>query len=175
MRLVRVFSSQRVIALPRLHLCAIYNAAEDIKVTSVVVAYGKRRLVVPEYSEIGELEAEVINAVKKLKNGTAADVQEYLRPSRELAYTTVGTTLDRLHRKGFLGRRPTSGKGGLRYVYSFAQDSGLEKTIVNKTIDRLVNAFGPSVASNIHDRLDELSQDDKEKLKHEIERRKTRN
>jgi predicted transcriptional regulator len=114
----------------------------------------------------------VLNVVKQLKNATASEVQEQLRESRSLAYTTVGTTLDRLHRKGLLQRKRASGKGGLRYVYSFTGNSRLERVIVNKSIDKLVSAFGPSVASNIYVRLGEISQDEREKLKREIEKRK---
>ena len=35
---------------------------------------------------------------------TVRDVQETIRPTRNLAYTTVMTIMDRLHQKGFLTR-----------------------------------------------------------------------
>ena len=36
---------------------------------------------------------------------TVRDVQETIRPTRNLAYTTVMTIMDRLHHKGFLTRK----------------------------------------------------------------------
>ena len=37
-------------------------------------------------------------------NQTVVDVEERLRRKREIAHTTVLTTLDRMHRKGYLAR-----------------------------------------------------------------------
>jgi predicted transcriptional regulator len=99
---------------------------------------------------------------------------EELRPRRVLAYTTVSTTLDRLHKKGLVTRRSVSGKTGQKYVYSFPGNPGLEKQVVNRMVDKLVSAFGPSVASTIYDRLSEVSPDEAAKLMEAIDNTRKR-
>jgi len=51
------------------------------------------------------LELDVMKAVWRRPPITVRDVQELVRPSRRLAYTTVMTIMDRLFHKGFLTRR----------------------------------------------------------------------
>ncbi len=114
--------------------------------------------------DIGDLEAEVLRCLKSLRSATAGQVLEDMSSRRPLAYTTVSTTLDRLYKKGLVSRKAESGPTGQRYVYSFSGNPGLEKQVVNKMVDKLVAAFGPSVASSIFDRLNELTPDEAAKL-----------
>jgi predicted transcriptional regulator len=51
------------------------------------------------------LELDIMKAVWRQPPITVRDVQEAIRPSRKLAYTTVMTIMDRLHHKGFLTRK----------------------------------------------------------------------
>ena len=53
---------------------------------------------------LGELESAVIEQVWQNPDCTARDVLNRLADQRRLAYTTVVTVLDRLHKKGFLKR-----------------------------------------------------------------------
>jgi predicted transcriptional regulator len=119
--------------------------------------------------EIGDLEADVLKTLKRLGGASAGEIVEELKPGRVLAYTTVSTTLDRLHRKGLIARKSISGRTGQKYVYSFPGNPGLEKQMVNKMVDKLVSAFGPSVASTIYDRLSEVSPDEAAKLREAID------
>ncbi len=119
--------------------------------------------------EIGGLEAEVLRVLKRLGEGSAGDIAEELHASRGLAYTTVSTTLDRLHKKGLVERKSAAGRTGQKYVYSFPVNLTLQKQIVDKMVDKLVSAFGPSVATTIYDRLSEISPDEAAKLRAEIE------
>jgi predicted transcriptional regulator len=121
--------------------------------------------------EIGDLEADVLKTLKRLGSASAGETMEELKPSRVLAYTTVSTTLDRLHRKGLVTRRRVVGKTGRKYVYSFPSNPGLEKQVVDRMVDKLVSAFGPSVASTIYDRLNEVSPDEAAKLREAVEGR----
>ncbi len=50
------------------------------------------------------LELDIMKAVWKRAPITVRDVQEAIRPVRNLAYTTVMTIMDRLYHKGFLDR-----------------------------------------------------------------------
>jgi predicted transcriptional regulator len=124
--------------------------------------------------ELGDLEADVLKTLKRLGSGSAGELIEALRPDRILAYTTVSTTLDRLHRKGLVARRSVSGRTGQKYVYSFPGNPSIEKQVVNRMVDKLVSAFGPSVASTIYDRLNELSPDEAAKLRETIDNKMKR-
>ena len=114
----------------------------------------------------GELETEVLQALKRLSQ---ASVREILRDIRRpLAYTTVGTVLDRLYHKKLLTRSRVKGERGLRYVYKFAPDTSLTKRAVASTLKRLVNTFGPSVIPTVYQRLDTISAKEREELKRKI-------
>ncbi len=54
---------------------------------------------------LGELESAVMELLWAKSEQTVNDVEEQLRAKREIAHTTVLTTLDRLFRKGYLTRR----------------------------------------------------------------------
>ena len=51
------------------------------------------------------LELDIMKAVWRHPPITVRNVQLAIRPSRQLAYTTVMTIMDRLHHKGFLTRK----------------------------------------------------------------------
>lgn len=62
----------------------------------------------------GDLESVVMDQMwGRTGKATVRDVLEDLRESREIAYTTVMTTMDTLHRKGWLDRE----KHGKAYHY----------------------------------------------------------
>lgn len=50
------------------------------------------------------LELDIMKAIWTRPPITVRDVQAAIRPSRNLAYTTVMTLMDRLYQKGFLSR-----------------------------------------------------------------------
>lgn len=62
-----------------------------------------------------DLEADIMEVVwsKRWKEFAVADVQRELEHDRDIAYTTVMTTVGRLHEKGLLDRE----RDGKRYVY----------------------------------------------------------
>lgn len=103
--------------------------------------------------ELGRLEAEVLGVVKKLGGASARDVLLELSKEKEIAYTTVSTTLDRLCRKGFLSKRGRTTRGGKQFVFEAAEDPQVERGIVKSAINRLVEAFGPAVIPAIYDEL----------------------
>jgi predicted transcriptional regulator len=64
--------------------------------------------------QLGDLEAAVMDRVwKRARPVLVRDILEDLSPERPLAYTTVMTVMDKLHRKGWLRREPR----GRAYVY----------------------------------------------------------
>lgn len=60
------------------------------------------------------MELQCLQALWRLGEGSVHDVQELLGASRNLAYTTVMTGLDRLEKRGCVARR----KQGRRFIYT---------------------------------------------------------
>ena len=118
---------------------------------------------------MGELEAHVLGAVQKLGKASARDVMKEI-DGRHLAYTTISTVLDRLHQKGMVKRVRVVGRGGIKYVYSPVSSTDLRVSIVNRALDRLVSAFGPSIVPTIYDSLEEISKEEAADLKRKIAR-----
>ncbi len=70
----------------------------------------------------GELEAVVMDRLWSLGgSGTVREVVEQLRADREIAYTTVLSTMDNLHRKGHLTREREGKAHRYRTVRSHAE------------------------------------------------------
>ncbi len=95
-----------------------------------------------------ELEMEVMKILWEAEAATVGDVQEHLKPSRPLAYTTVMTVLDRLSRKRVVTRR----KQGRGYLYrpTWSREDACELAL-----DRLLTDFfgnNPNALSNYLER-----------------------
>jgi predicted transcriptional regulator len=63
---------------------------------------------------LGDLETAVMELLWEQPGQTVVEVEQALRRRRRIAHTTVLTTLDRLHRKGYLVRD----KAGKAFVYT---------------------------------------------------------
>ena len=63
---------------------------------------------------LGELETAVMELLWREARLTVNQVEERLQQRRQIAHTTVLTTLDRMHRKGYLTRE----KKGKAFVYA---------------------------------------------------------
>lgn len=113
---------------------------------------------------LGELEADILGAVQKLGKASAREVMKEVS-SRHLAYTTISTVLDRLYQKGMVKRTRVISRGGTKYLYWSSSSTDLRASIVNKALDRLVSAFGPSIVPTIYDSLDEISKEKAAELK----------
>lgn len=87
---------------------------------------------------LGELESAVIEILWAEPQLTVVDVEERLRRNREIAHTTVLTTLDRMHRKGYLTRE----KQGKAFVYSptYSREE-FEQRIAEEVLGALIGNF----------------------------------
>jgi len=119
---------------------------------------------------IGELESDVLEVLKSKGQATAADVMESLKENRNIAYTTVSTTLDRLFKKRLVERKAMPGPGGTKYLFSLGKDEKLKRKIVESTLDRITSAFGETAYSAIYRRLDSLPEEELDRLKKQVER-----
>jgi predicted transcriptional regulator len=87
---------------------------------------------------LGPLETDVMETVWRLGDTTVRDVHAELAQHRDLAYTTIMTTMARLAAKGLLAR-DTSGLAH-RYRPTVTRDEYAESTVTS-VVDWLVNAF----------------------------------
>lgn len=111
---------------------------------------------------LGPLEANIIGAVwnSDKKPLRVRDIYEKLKQKKDIAYTTVMSTMDRLYEKGLLDRRIEKGKGGLFYVYwpKFEEQS-FKKSAVREVISSLIENFGEIVTSYL---VEEASSDEQD-------------
>lgn len=111
---------------------------------------------------LGDLERSVMDVLwRTLEGSSVREVHRVL--GEELAYTTVMTTLDRLHRKGLLTRR----QAGRAFVYSARLSrEEFEKQVATDVIAGLLDGDAEPIVACI---VDAVSEHDAELLD-ELER-----
>lgn len=119
---------------------------------------------------LGELQADILGIVQRLGKASARDVMNELEGRHHVAYTTVGTVLGRLYRKGLLRRTKIIGRGGSRYVYYAAASEDFQTNLVQRALNQLVNAFGPSIVPTIYDNLDRISKQETDELRKKVDK-----
>lgn len=116
---------------------------------------------------LGELESAIMNVFWKERDLTVTNVEDRLRGSRQIAHTTVLTTLDRMHRKGYLIRE----KQGKAFIYSahYSRDEferGMAQEVLGALLDHYrapaLSAFVDLVGEN-ESTLDQLEKMIREK------------
>lgn len=84
---------------------------------------------------LGEQEHEILSVVWQLGACTVREVHDRVGAPRGLAYTTVSTVLDRLHRKGFVTRE----RKGKALVFRPAQpERSVEGSRVRMLVSRIL-------------------------------------
>lgn len=99
---------------------------------------------------LGPLEANIIGVIwnSEKKPVRVREVYEKLKQKKNIAYTTVMSTMDRLYDKDLLDRRIEKGKGGLFYVYwPRLEEQNFKKSAVREVINSLVENFGEIVTN----------------------------
>jgi predicted transcriptional regulator len=93
---------------------------------------------------LGKLEAEVIQLLWQQPGQAVSEVEAQLRRKREIARTTVLTTLDRMHNKGYLTRE----KQGKAFVYSprYSREA-FEREMAQEVLGALLGGMGEPVLS----------------------------
>jgi predicted transcriptional regulator len=101
---------------------------------------------------LGPLETEVMETVWRLGETTVRDVHAELSQRRDLAYTTIMTTMARLASKGLLARDTT----GLahRYRPTVSREEYAQSTVTS-VVDWLVDSFPVPAMSYFVDVIDD--------------------
>lgn len=123
----------------------------------------KKTLNLNELLEVlGPLEKEIMKIVWSRKETSTHDVLEELRNKRDIAMTTVSSTLNRLHDKNLLKRRTDKGVRGLCYYYSpILKKEEFENMITFKVMDKLLKDFREPTTAYF---IEELVKSDPKKL-----------
>ncbi len=120
-------------------------------------------------SQLGELEAEVMNVLWEIGDGTVQDVLSGLRTARTLAYTTVMTVLSRLVDKGFLARE----KQGRAFVYRpLVSQGAIADSALNSVVDRFFDGMSSRAVAHLLGRSEEIGREDLVRLEFEVRKRR---
>jgi predicted transcriptional regulator len=119
---------------------------------------------------LGPLEAAIINIMWDSKKPLSVrEVYEILKKNKKIAYTTVMSTMDRLHTKNLLDRQIQKRKGGIYYAYwPKFEKRNFEQSAVREVISSLLQNFGKTVTNSL---IEEMETNDQElrALKEKIE------
>jgi predicted transcriptional regulator len=95
----------------------------------------------PLQKELTAVELEMMNVIWRIGPCSVAQVQEHLRPQRELAYTSISTMVRILEQKGYV----TSEKEGRGHLYAAAVSKESYQALSLKRIVRNVFDGAPSL------------------------------
>lgn len=105
-------------------------------------------------SVLSPLESDVLHIIWPAKEMKVRAIYEKLRPKKKIALSSIAVILDRLFDRGIVDRKMETGRGGVRYLYFPKQDKGqFEKSIVEQTVNSLINKFGSTAVSYFNERF----------------------
>lgn len=120
--------------------------------------------------ELGDLELAVLRVVRTLGEASSGEVYDELRRSREVAYTSVTTTLYRLVEKDLVSVRRLSEK---KAFYRIKEGRAYRKAIASM-VDSVLDAFGGAAVSYMLEKPDRLLLGDSEGLREQVSRQRKR-
>ncbi len=99
---------------------------------------------------LGPLETDIMQIVWLDERSTVKKIHRKLSQSRDIAYTTVMTTMSRLSEKGVLNRH----REGLAYVYSPAiSENEFVTMVVQQVLDGLLDEYSDTAVDYMVDYL----------------------
>ena len=103
---------------------------------------------------LSPLEADILKILWTGKHTRVRDVYDKLKGKRKVALTSVAVILDRLHKKKFVTRTVQVGRGGYHYIYlPKISKSDFEHSIVNQTVNKLIENFGDVAINYFNERF----------------------
>lgn len=104
---------------------------------------------------LGSLEAKVLGVLERNEKANVREVVDELNEGDEdLAYTTVGTILNRLHEKGLVERSEEPYKGGSRYVYEYVD---FQDEYIDEVLRDVVDLFGDEGLRDLRQRVEDAT------------------
>jgi predicted transcriptional regulator len=130
------------------------NAPQDIKYRFNPTSSKSKKV-------LGPLEGDIMEVVWEQGPTTVSAVHRALREQKDIAYTTVMTTMGRLAKKNLLQQD----RSAASYVYSAALTKAeFEKYVVAGVIKALISDYGDAFVDCFVDMLDDLSPTGRDRL-----------
>ena len=120
--------------------------------------------------ELGELELAVLRAVRNLGSATSGAIFEEVRKSRDVAYTSVTTTLYRLVDKDLIAIRKESEKK----IYYRVKEGRAYRKAMAAMLDRVVDTFGGAAVSYVLENPGPVDEAQLASLKSQVEKRRSK-
>src|SRR6266705_7005683 len=120
--------------------------------------------------ELGELELAGRRAVRNLGSATSGAIYDEVRKSRDVAYTSVTTTLYRLVDKDLIAIRKASEK---KVYYRLKEGRAYRKAMASM-IDSVVDTFGGAAVSYLLGNPRSASEEQVADLKTQVDKRRTK-
>ena len=120
--------------------------------------------------ELGELELAVLRAVRNLRSATSGAIYEEVQKTRDVAYTSVTTTLYRLVGKDLVAIRKES---EMKVFYRLKEGRAYRKAMASM-IDRVVETFGGAAVSYVLANPGAVSSDELASLRSQVEKRRSK-
>ena len=120
--------------------------------------------------ELGELELAVLRAVRNLGSATSGAIFEEVQKSREVAYTSVTTTLYRLVDKDLIAIRKESEKK----IYYRVKEGRAYRRAMATMLDRVVDTFGGAAVSYVLENPGPVDDAQLASLKSQVEKRRSK-
>jgi predicted transcriptional regulator len=103
---------------------------------------------------LSTLESDIMNILWKRNPLKVKELYGLLKKKHKVAQTSIAVTMDRLYEKKIVDRKIESGRGGLHYLYYPSKTKQeFEKTVVDQTVNKLIEAFGPTAVSYFDERF----------------------
>ncbi|MEF3274242.1 MAG: BlaI/MecI/CopY family transcriptional regulator [Chloroflexus sp.] len=117
---------------------------------------------------LGPLETEIMQILWQEGSSTVKKVHRRLAQQRDIAYTTVMTTMSRLADKGVLRRE----REGLAYVYTpVISEDEFVNMVVQQVLDGLLDDYSDTAIAYMVDYLAQNNPSELRRLQREISRR----
>jgi len=120
--------------------------------------------------ELGDLELAVLRAVRNLGRATSGAIYNEVRKERDVAYTSVTTTLYRLVDKDLIAIRKESEK---KVFYRIKEGRAYRKAMASM-IDRVVDTFGGAAVSYLLENPGSLPEEQLTGLRAQVEKRRSK-
>jgi len=120
--------------------------------------------------ELGELELAVLRAVRNLGSATSGAIFEEVQKSRDVAYTSVTTTLYRLVDKDLIAIRKESEKK----IYYRVKEGRAYRKAMAAMLDRVVDTFGGAAVSYVLENPGPVDEAQLASLKSQVEKRRSK-
>ena len=120
--------------------------------------------------ELGELELAVLRTVRTLGEASSGEVYDDLRRTRDVAYTSVTTTLYRLVEKDLVSVRRVSEK---KAFYRIKEGRAYRKAMA-AMVDSVLDTFGGAAVSYMLQDPNRIPREESEGLREQVARQRKR-